>query len=41
MHLWLDQSKSMWGSGNGVGNVQRGVSTTDATKASLTFMHRF
>jgi hypothetical protein len=42
MHLWLDQSKSMWGSTNGAAGAQlRGVSTTDAMKAGLTFMYRF
>jgi hypothetical protein len=41
MHLWLDQSKSMWGSGRPGDTTQRGVSTTDAMKASLTFMYRF
>jgi hypothetical protein len=43
MHLWLDQSRSVWGAdsrangGLGIG----GVTLTDAVKASVTFMYRF
>ena len=46
MHLWLDQSRSVWGAARagtypGQANTIRGVSTTDAVKANVTFMYRF
>jgi hypothetical protein len=39
MHVWLDQSRGVWGADlrNGI----RGVSTTDALKASLWFKYSF
>jgi hypothetical protein len=37
IHLWLDQGSSMWGAGRG----QRGVSTTDAVKAFMSFRYTF
>jgi len=37
IHLWLDQSRAVWGGGAGI----RGVELTDAVKASVTFMYRF
>ncbi len=45
IHLWLDQSKGVWGSGwaNGIpgGQTVRGVSVTDAVKASVFFRYSF
>jgi hypothetical protein len=45
MHVWLDQSKGMWGAAEAgrYGNAAaiRGVSTTDALKASLWFKYSF
>ncbi len=45
IHLWLDQSRGVWGPGwvNGVvgGNTVRGVSVTDAVKASVFFRYSF
>jgi hypothetical protein len=39
MHLWLDQSRGVWGASR-AHNV-RGVSTTDALQASVTFFYSF
>jgi hypothetical protein len=39
MHLWLDQSRGVWGSNPTLG--VRGVSTTDAIKASMTLYYSF
>ena len=39
IHLWLDQSKSVWGPSRD-GNI-RGVSLTDAVKASVFFRYSF
>ena len=43
MHLWLDQSRSVWGAGvnPATGARIRGVSTTDAIKAGITLMYSF
>ena len=45
IHLWLDQSRGMWGAGwqNGVvgGTSVRGINYTDAIKANLIFRYNF
>jgi len=39
MNLLLDQSKKVWGADSNLG--MRGLSKTDAIKASVTFMYKF
>jgi len=41
IHLWLDQSKNMWGNGKDKYPGFRGVSVTDALKASAIFRYSF
>jgi hypothetical protein len=45
MHLFLDQSKGMWGAGSTAANPGsndiRGLSLTDAMKASAMFLYKF
>jgi hypothetical protein len=41
IHLWLDQSKNVWGAGGAKYNNIRGVSLTDAFKAAVYFRYSF
>jgi len=41
IHLWLDQSRNVWGSGGSKYKYIRGVSTTDAVKAAVYFRYSF
>jgi len=41
IHLWLDQSRSMWGGNSGGLGAQRGVNVTDALKAFMYLRYSF
>ena len=41
IHLWLDQSKAVWGAKEGIGSAHRGLNLTDAMKASVYFRYQF